>query len=161
MPTVNVGSVSISYGLHTPPSSVTKTPTPTYVVLINGLADPKETWSLQIPPLIAGGFTVLIFDNRGIGSSSSPAGPYGAALLAGDAKSLVTFLKIPKFHLMGVSMGGMYVSRIVSDHVFLLGVLRLHWKSSRRDASPWRDPPPKEIFIAILLVEQSGSTSLN
>ena len=62
---------------------------PETIVLINGLADP-ETWSLQIPSLTAAGYRLLTFDNRGIGSSSSPAGPYTAALLAADARALST-----------------------------------------------------------------------
>lgn len=108
MPSVGVNGISISYDLHpaTRPTS-TPSPGPTYVVLISGLADPKETWSLQIPTLTSAGFTILVFDNRGIGSSTAPAGPYTAALLAADTKSLTTHLQIPKFHLMGVSMGGM------------------------------------------------------
>jgi 3-oxoadipate enol-lactonase len=108
MPSVDVNGISISFDLHhSRHSTSTLSSPPIYVVLINGLADPKETWSLQVPSLTAAGFTVLTFDNRGIGSSSSPPGPYSAALLAADARALVTHLSLPKFHLMGVSMGGM------------------------------------------------------
>ena len=99
--------ISLSYTLHPPHPSSPPKQTPTYILLINGLADPKETWSFQLPALSLAGYTVLTFDNRGIGSSSCPAGPYTAALLAADAKSLATFLALPKFHLLGVSMGGM------------------------------------------------------
>jgi len=107
MPMIKGNGIDISYDIHEPPtSSVFPSGTQTYIVLINGLADSKETWSLQIPSLITAGFTVVTFDNRGIGSSSSPPGPYSASLLAADLKSLITHLSIPKFHLMGVSMGG-------------------------------------------------------
>jgi 3-oxoadipate enol-lactonase len=77
------------------------------IVLINGLADDLETWVLQVDDFLAAGYRVLRFDNRGIGSSSKPAGPYSSQLLAGDAKALVDSLGISGFHLMGVSMGGM------------------------------------------------------
>jgi 3-oxoadipate enol-lactonase len=50
---------------------------------------------------------VLRFDNRGIGASAKPAGPYSTAMFAADAKALVDELGITGFHLMGVSMGGM------------------------------------------------------
>jgi 3-oxoadipate enol-lactonase len=50
---------------------------------------------------------VLRFDNRGIGGTSKPAGPYTSRMLADDAKALVDHLDISDFHLMGVSMGGM------------------------------------------------------
>jgi 3-oxoadipate enol-lactonase len=122
MPTVNANSISISYELHQPSNPdrafiTSPFDSEHYIVLINGLADPKETWSLQIPALTNAGLTVLTFDNRGIGSTSSPAGPYTASLLAADAKALVTHLKIPsKFHLMGVSMGGMIAQQYALDY---------------------------------------------
>jgi 3-oxoadipate enol-lactonase len=117
MPSVEANGISISYDLHYPPHSISTPTSPfAYIVLINGLADPKETWSLQIPALTAAGFTVLIFDNRGIGLTSSPAGPYTASLLAADAKSLTMHLQLPKFHLMGVSMGGMIAQQYALDY---------------------------------------------
>ena len=46
------------------------------IVLINGLADDLETWELQVDDFLAAGYRVLRFDNRGVGASSAPAGPY-------------------------------------------------------------------------------------
>jgi 3-oxoadipate enol-lactonase len=77
------------------------------IVLINGLADDLETWVLQVDDFLAAGYRVLRFDNRGIGKSSKPAGPYSSKMLADDAKGLVDELGVTGFHLMGVSMGGM------------------------------------------------------
>jgi 3-oxoadipate enol-lactonase len=77
------------------------------IVLINGLADDLTTWDLQVADLVAAGYRVLRFDNRGVGASAKPAGPYSSKLLADDAKALVDSLGITGFHLMGVSMGGM------------------------------------------------------
>jgi 3-oxoadipate enol-lactonase len=77
------------------------------IVLVNGLADDLETWVLQMDDLLAAGYRVLRFDNRGIGASSKPAGPYSSRMLADDAKALVDSLGITEFHLLGVSMGGM------------------------------------------------------
>jgi 3-oxoadipate enol-lactonase len=77
------------------------------IVLINGLADDLETWAYQVDDFLAAGYRVLRLDNRGIGASSKPAGPYSSRMLADDAKALVDLLGITDFHLMGVSMGGM------------------------------------------------------
>ena len=82
---------------------------PETVVLVNGLADDLETWIYQVDALLAAGYRVLRFDNRGIGKSSKPAGPYTTSLFAHDTKALVDHLQIETFHLMGVSMGGMIV----------------------------------------------------
>ena len=77
------------------------------IVLINGLADDLESWFAQMDDFLSAGYRVLRIDNRGIGASSKPAGPYSSRLLADDAKALVDLLGVTDFHLMGVSMGGM------------------------------------------------------
>jgi 3-oxoadipate enol-lactonase len=80
---------------------------PETVVLINGLADDLETWVLQMDDLLGAGYRVLRIDNRGVGKTDSPPGPYTSRMLADDAKALVDQLGISGFHLMGTSMGGM------------------------------------------------------
>ena len=80
---------------------------PETIVLINGLADDCTTWAGQLPDFHAAGYRVLRFDNRGIGKSSRPKGPYTTGLMAQDAKALIDALKLKDFHLVGVSMGGM------------------------------------------------------
>jgi 3-oxoadipate enol-lactonase len=77
------------------------------IVLVNGLADTLETWVFQMDALLGAGYRVLRFDNRGVGQSSKPAGPYTTKLFAQDTKELVDALGITDFHLLGVSMGGM------------------------------------------------------
>jgi 3-oxoadipate enol-lactonase len=99
MPTATVNGIDINYRL--------EGDGPETVVLINGLADDLETWGYQVPALLEAGFRVLSFDNRGIGRTDKPAGPYSSELLADDAKALVDELGIERYHLMGVSMGGM------------------------------------------------------
>lgn len=99
MPTASVNGVEINYRLEGEGQET--------IVLINGLADDLVTWELQAPAFLEAGYRVLRFDNRGVGLSSTPAGPYTSRLLANDAKALVDELGIADFHLMGVSMGGM------------------------------------------------------
>jgi 3-oxoadipate enol-lactonase len=100
MPTAPINSISINYEISGPSTG-------TWLVLINGLADDLQTWSANIPAFTAAGYQVLAYDNRGVGQSSRPAGPYTAALMASDLHALLLYLEIDKFHLLGVSMGGM------------------------------------------------------
>lgn len=86
------------------------------VVLVNGLADDPETWLLQVGPLTEAGYRVLSFDNRGIGSSGMPTGAYTTAMMADDTKHLVDALSISRFHLVGVSMGGMIAQEYAIRH---------------------------------------------
>jgi pimeloyl-ACP methyl ester carboxylesterase len=99
MPVARVNDIELNYKLEGDGEDT--------IVLINGLADDLETWVLQVDEFLAAGYRVLRFDNRGIGSSSSPAGLYSSRMLADDAKALADSLGITGFHLMGVSMGGM------------------------------------------------------
>jgi 3-oxoadipate enol-lactonase len=86
------------------------------VVLVNGLADDLETWSGQVPALVRAGYRVLRFDNRGVGLSDKPAGPYTTAMFAADTKALVDHLQIDGFHMLGVSMGGMIAQEYALAH---------------------------------------------
>jgi len=99
MPIARVNDVELNYKLEGDGEET--------IVLVNGLADDLETWAFQMDDFLAAGYRVLRFDNRGIGASSKPAGPYSSRMLADDAKALADTLGITGFHLMGVSMGGM------------------------------------------------------
>jgi 3-oxoadipate enol-lactonase len=99
LPKVAVNGLDINYEL--------EGAGPETIVLVNGLADTLDTWVLQMDALLGAGYRVLRFDNRGVGESSKPAGPYTTAGFAADTKALVDELGITAFHLVGVSMGGM------------------------------------------------------
>lgn len=108
MSTADVNGITINYKL--------EGDGPETVVLVNGLADDLESWGYQTPALVDAGFRVLSFDNRGVGESDKPAGPYTTKLFAEDTKALVDSLGISDFHLLGVSMGGMIVQEYVLAH---------------------------------------------
>ena len=108
MPVARVNGIELNYKLEGDGEET--------IVLINGLADDLETWVLQMDDLLDAGFRVLRFDNRGIGSSSKPAGPYSSRMLADDAKALADHLGLAGFHLMGISMGGMIAQEYAIAH---------------------------------------------
>ena len=98
MPTVRGSGIDIHYRLDGDG--------PETVVLVNGVSDDLRAWLYQVPALIAAGWRVLTYDNRGVGGTSKPAGPYTSRMMADDLEALVDFLEIDAFHLVGVSMGG-------------------------------------------------------
>lgn len=99
MPITQVNGIDLNYSLEGEGDET--------IVLVNGLADDLDTWVFQMDDLLSAGYRVLRFDNRGVGRSSAPAGPYSTRLFAEDAKALVDALGVSGFHLVGVSMGGM------------------------------------------------------
>ncbi len=76
------------------------------VVLIQGLGGDGASWSMQRDALTPR-FQVIAFDNRGVGRSGKPPGPYTTTLMAEDAWALLDHLGIDHAFLMGCSMGGM------------------------------------------------------
>jgi 3-oxoadipate enol-lactonase len=76
------------------------------VLLIMGLAYPSQMW-YRTRPLLASRYRTLALDNRGIGQSDVPPGPYSIALMASDAAAVLDAAAIESAHLFGVSMGGM------------------------------------------------------
>jgi 3-oxoadipate enol-lactonase len=99
MPSITANGIEINYRI--------EGDGPETIVLINGLADDLETWVYQVEDFLAAGHRVVRFDNRGVGETTKPSGPYTTRLFAEDAKALVDALGITGFHLLGTSMGGM------------------------------------------------------
>ena len=76
-----------------------------YLILIEGLGVATWLWEKQVPEF-SKHFTTIVYDNRGVGQSDKPAGPYSVEMLADDLAGLMQTLNIPKAHILGVSMGG-------------------------------------------------------
>jgi pimeloyl-ACP methyl ester carboxylesterase len=76
------------------------------ILLIMGLAYASCMWH-RTRPVLADRFRTIAFDNRGIGKSDVPAGPYPIALMASDAAAVLDAAGLDSAHVFGVSMGGM------------------------------------------------------
>lgn len=86
------------------------------LVLVNGVGDPLEGWANQTADFLAAGLRVVSFDNRGVGRSSQPPGPYTSAQMAADLHAVVTAAGLDGFHLCGVSMGGVIAQEYALAH---------------------------------------------
>jgi len=116
----------------------------------------KEDWR-ALAPRLAAHRPVLVFDNRGMGESDVPPGPYTMAQLADDTLGLTqhVFGAAAAVALVGISMGGM-----IAQHVVLrapAGTVRrvvlgctshggtgehARGRAARRAADPRVHPPP-------------------
>ena len=86
------------------------------LVLVNGVGDPLEGWANQTADFLAAGLRVVSFDNRGVGRSSTPPGPYTSAQMAADLHAVVCAAGLNGFHLAGVSMGGVIAQEYALAH---------------------------------------------
>jgi pimeloyl-ACP methyl ester carboxylesterase len=85
------------------------------LVMIAGFSSAKSMWSPQVS-FFKKHFQVITFDNRGIGKSSKPAGPYTTRMMADDTVALMDYLKIKKAHILGLSMGGMIAQELAINY---------------------------------------------
>jgi 3-oxoadipate enol-lactonase len=76
------------------------------VLLIMGLGYPSSLWH-RTRPVLAQHFHTVAFDNRGVGLSDVPPGPYSIATMASDADAVLDAAGFPSAHIFGISMGGM------------------------------------------------------
>lgn len=106
MSTITANDINIYYEIHG---------TGTPLVLISGLGYTQWQWHKMVPGL-AEHFQVITFDNRGVGQTDKPTGPYSADMLAQDTADLLTALGIERAHIMGHSMGGFIAQQMAVYH---------------------------------------------
>jgi pimeloyl-ACP methyl ester carboxylesterase len=85
------------------------------LLLIMGLAADSTAWMFQVPDF-ARHYRTIVFDNRGVGRSSKPPGPYTIHEMADDAAGLLDVLDVRRAHVVGVSMGGMIAQELALRH---------------------------------------------
>jgi pimeloyl-ACP methyl ester carboxylesterase len=85
------------------------------VLFISGLADEGACWVDQVAGL-KDGYRLTTFDNRGVGRSSTPDGPFAIADFAADTVALMDALALERPHLVGSSMGGAIAQEIALAH---------------------------------------------
>ena len=75
------------------------------VVLVQGLGADRTGWAMQRFAFAPRHRTVLL-DNRGVGRSEKPAGPYSLIDMADDVVAVLDDADIASAHIVGASMGG-------------------------------------------------------
>ena len=85
------------------------------LLLIMGITAPGSVWEKHVAHWEPH-FRCILFDNRGVGQSDKPAGPYTSAQLADDSAGLLDALNIPSARVVGVSMGGIIAQQLALRH---------------------------------------------
>lgn len=85
------------------------------LLLVMGLATDSVAWMFQVPDFQRH-YRTIVFDNRGVGRTSKPPGPYSIHQMADDAAGLMDALGIARAHVVGVSMGGMIAQELALRH---------------------------------------------
>jgi pimeloyl-ACP methyl ester carboxylesterase len=85
------------------------------VLFISGLADEGACWVDQVAGL-KDSYRITTFDNRGVGRSAVPHGPYEIADFARDTVALMDAIGLDRPHVVGSSMGGAIAQELVLAH---------------------------------------------
>jgi pimeloyl-ACP methyl ester carboxylesterase len=88
---------------------------PKRVLVMHGWFGDHTMFDPMRPSLSQDDFTYVLMDYRGYGKSKGEKGNYSMAEVSSDALKLADQLKWDKFNLIGHSMGGMAVQRILAD----------------------------------------------
>src|SRR6516162_9761487 len=75
------------------------------LLLIMGLGSTLDMWRRTLP-LTSQSHRTIVFDNRGVGKSDAPPGPYSIPKMASDAAAVLDAAEVQSAHVYGVSMGG-------------------------------------------------------
>lgn len=85
------------------------------LLLISGLGANRLSWATAVPAL-RDQYRCITFDNRGVGKSDVPPGPYRMDTLGDDAAALIEHLGIGPVDCVGWSMGGSVLQSLMIRH---------------------------------------------
>ena len=85
------------------------------LILIMGFGAPGSLWELHVNEY-SKNFRCIMVDNRGVGNSDQPEGPYNSKMMADDIAGLMDELNIKSARIAGISMGGTIAQSLTINH---------------------------------------------
>jgi pimeloyl-ACP methyl ester carboxylesterase len=86
------------------------------LILHNGASDGIDAWPPVLLNKLASNNTVIAFDSRGIGNTTSGTEPYSIQLLGNDTAGLMDALKIQEANVLGYSLGTFTTQQFAITH---------------------------------------------
>ncbi len=142
MPMVNVNGINIDYRVEGQGD---------HLIIIQGLGAAKNVSGFPLGPFRKH-YRVIIFNNRGVGKSDKPTGPYTIKMMADDTIGLMDHLGIERAHVLGGSMGGMIAQELAINYPERVDKLILACTFAKRDET---SGPSSEVSKAREVYEKS------
>jgi pimeloyl-ACP methyl ester carboxylesterase len=116
------------------------------LVLIMGFAGAMYEWDPALLERLADGRRVIVFDNRGVATTSGPTAGMTIETMADDTAGLIEALGLGQVDVLGWSMGGYVAQELVLRHSQLVNRLIL----AATDPGSPRAVQPSAAVIALL-----------
>ena len=114
---VHVGDIDIAYKMFGKGDPI---------ILISGYSAPLEFWDSAVLEKLALNHTVITFDNRGLGNTTSGNRNFTIPQFADDTSGLLDALNIKKADVLGWSMGGFIAQELALAHPDKVGRLIIY-----------------------------------
>ncbi|NQY07920.1 MAG: alpha/beta fold hydrolase [Flavobacteriales bacterium] len=85
------------------------------LVLIMGFGADGNVWEKHLNEYQKH-FRCIVLDNRGVGESDQPAGPYSTKVMAADVVAVMDHAKVDKAKVAGISMGGAIAQELALNY---------------------------------------------
>src|SRR5690606_31420471 len=85
------------------------------LLLLMGITAPGAAWEKHVA-FWEKSFRCILIDNRGVGKSDKPPGPYSTAQMADDCAGLLVNLGLEKIKVVGCSMGSTIAQQLAIRH---------------------------------------------
>ncbi|MGA7042964.1 MAG: alpha/beta hydrolase [Nitrososphaeraceae archaeon] len=96
------------------------------IILIGGVPLVMDAWQPSMLQELASNHTVIIFDNRGVGNTTSGTKPFSIEQFANDTSGLLSALQIHKADVLGFSVGSLIAQELILMHPAMVNKLILY-----------------------------------
>ena len=125
------------------------------IILIGGVPLVMGAWQPSMLQELASNHTVIIFDNRGVGNTTSGTKPFSIEQFANDTSGLLSALQIHKADVLGFSVGSLIAQELTLMHPSMVNKLILYASDCGGKESI---PPSPQVGQAILSNPQALSS---
>ncbi|KAF5082180.1 MAG: alpha/beta hydrolase [Acetobacterium sp. MES1] len=113
------------------------------LLLIMGYGGTMNLWEERFLRSLSKKYKVIVFDNRGMGETSSGHKPFTIEQFAEDTYEMLVALKIESAHVLGWSMGASIAQELALRHPEIVNKLILYASLCHPEIFP---PEPKVLF---------------
>jgi pimeloyl-ACP methyl ester carboxylesterase len=82
------------------------------ILLVSGAGGDMNAWDPSTLKVLSSNHTVIVFDNRGVGNTTTGNRPFSIQQFANDTAGLLDALKIRKADVLGYSMGSFIAQQL-------------------------------------------------